>query len=64
MPHAALSAAVARTRSAVAPPLDSDAELLRRFVQTRDEEAFAGLVRGLGPMVLGVCRRARTRNAA
>lgn len=32
-------------------------ELLSRFVRTRDEEAFAGLVHQFGPMVLGVCRR-------
>jgi RNA polymerase sigma factor (sigma-70 family) len=35
----------------------SDAELLEQFISRRDEEAFAGLVRRHGPMVLGVCRR-------
>ena len=35
----------------------SDDELLARFVANRDEEAFAGLVRRHGPMVLAVCRR-------
>src|SRR4051794_363682 len=34
-----------------------DADLLRRFVQRRDEDAFAALVQRHGPMVLGVCRR-------
>jgi RNA polymerase sigma-70 factor (ECF subfamily) len=34
-----------------------DAELLDRFVATRDEAAFAALVRRHGPMVLGTCRR-------
>ncbi len=34
-----------------------DAALLGEFVATRDEAAFAALVRRHGPMVLGVCRR-------
>ncbi len=34
-----------------------DAELLARYVACRDEEAFTGIVRRHGPMVLGVCRR-------
>ena len=35
----------------------TDGELLARFVATRDEAAFEGLVARLGPMVLGVARR-------
>jgi RNA polymerase sigma factor (sigma-70 family) len=34
-----------------------DADLLKRYVQGRDEAAFAALVHRHGPMVLGVCRR-------
>jgi RNA polymerase sigma factor (sigma-70 family) len=36
---------------------DTDGELLHRFATTRDEAAFATLVRRRGPMVLGVCQR-------
>src|SRR5262245_19690150 len=35
----------------------TDADLLDRFVHTRDEEAFTALLRRHGPAVLGVCRR-------
>jgi RNA polymerase sigma factor (sigma-70 family) len=34
-----------------------DAELLQRFLSTREEEAFAALVHRHGPLVLEVCRR-------
>jgi RNA polymerase sigma factor (sigma-70 family) len=36
---------------------ESDGRLLARFVESGDEVAFRELVRRLGPMVLGVCRR-------
>ena len=43
-------------RHAAAPPV-GDAELLDRFAVSRDEDAFAELVRRHGPVVLRVCRR-------
>lgn len=36
---------------------ESDQTLLERFVQGRDEDAFADLVKRHGPLVMGVCRR-------
>src|SRR5260370_2795706 len=34
-----------------------DGQLLQRYVATRDEQAFAGLVERYGPPVLGACKR-------
>jgi RNA polymerase sigma factor (sigma-70 family) len=45
------------TRLAVRIEAAPDAELLRRYVATRDADAFAALVERHGAMVLGVCRR-------
>lgn len=39
----------------------SDRDLLARFATSRDEEAFAEIVRRHGPMVLAVCRRVTGR---
>ncbi len=50
----------ARASRSIDPTSDStgtDGGLLTHFIQTEDETAFAELVRRLGPMVLGVCRR-------
>src|SRR5438874_11712974 len=48
---------VRRFLRAARPEADSDRARVERFARTRDERAFAELVRRHGPMVLGVCRR-------
>jgi RNA polymerase sigma factor (sigma-70 family) len=42
-------------RADQSPP--TDGQLLRRYIQTREDAAFEALVRLHGPMVLGACRR-------
>jgi RNA polymerase sigma factor (sigma-70 family) len=59
MQNRALSAAIHRLGwAALGNTHDAtDGRVLARFIQSRDEAAFGELVRRLGPMVLGVCRR-------
>ena len=50
------AALLPRVRALIAVPTP-DAELLDRFVQARDQDAFADLVRRHGPLVLATARR-------
>src|SRR5262245_33172650 len=52
-----MSSAVLRKIIEQFPDVESEGELLRRFVAQRDESAFAEILRRHGPLVLGVCRR-------
>src|SRR6478672_6660914 len=48
---------VGRFAVALGRRTECDGELLDRFVQSGDEQAFEALLVRHGPMVLGVCRR-------
>ncbi len=45
------------TRLGRPPSVDSDADLLNRYIHTADEAAFTAIVRRHGLMVLAVCKR-------
>lgn len=55
LPHAV--AGYLRTLLAQRGEAEDDCELLQRFAQSRDDDAFAVLMRRHGPMVLGLARR-------
>jgi DNA-directed RNA polymerase specialized sigma24 family protein len=55
--------AVLRAIADAAPPA-TDADLLRRFVASRDDEAFAALVKRHGRLVWAVCRHLTDSAAA
>ncbi len=59
MPEQHLHQFVRRLRQSLRPEVGglTDAQLLERFVASRDEAAFEVLVWRHGPMVLGACRR-------
>ena len=59
MPDKPYDTLLRQIRALVAPhgPEGTDAELLQCFVQQRNEEAFTGIVRRHGRMVLHVAQR-------
>jgi RNA polymerase sigma factor (sigma-70 family) len=60
MPRTQIGALLEFLRSALGarcPGDPTDADLLERFADRRDEEAFATLLQRHGPLVLNVCRR-------
>ena len=59
MDNASVGGMLRQLRQWLAPRSDhatNDGQLLRQFLEQRDETAFARLVERHGPMVLGVCR--------
>jgi RNA polymerase sigma factor (sigma-70 family) len=57
MSRSLLQLVIRHAESFSAPDADADSELLARFARTRDESAFAELLRRHGPMVWAVCRQ-------
>src|SRR5947209_3693240 len=46
-----------RSGSAVLAKVETDRQLLERFIRYRDHLAFRTLVERYGPMIIGVCQR-------
>jgi RNA polymerase sigma factor (sigma-70 family) len=64
MPSGSMSAVILHLRKAISRQGEADltdAQLLERFIENRDEAAFSALVARHGSMVMGVCLRV-TRN--
>jgi len=60
MPNSSMSTVILHLRKSMCLQDDAgqtDAQLLERFIEHRDEAAFAALVRRHGSMVMGVCLR-------
>jgi RNA polymerase sigma factor (sigma-70 family) len=59
MPQGSMNRLLDHLRRVTAAPKQppGDGELLACFIERREEDAFAALLRRHGPMVLGVCRR-------
>jgi hypothetical protein len=60
MPRGQLRSVLGHVRRLIGPAADqgvTDRQLLRRFADRHEDQAFAVLVERHGPMVLGVCRR-------
>ncbi|HEX3314719.1 MAG TPA: sigma-70 family RNA polymerase sigma factor, partial [Gemmataceae bacterium] len=62
MAHGPFHAELRQLRTMLAGPM-TDADLLHRFVEKRDEAAFAALVRRHGSLVLRVCRNVLRQDA-
>src|SRR5262245_36098911 len=60
MPDSPVAKVIEHLRRTVGPSAEggaTDGEMLQRFIDHREDAAFAALVRRHAPMVWGVCRR-------